>query len=706
MPRSLRLTLLLIPMCLSVLVQALPGRAQQSSVRFAFADTTLLRDTLGLSFARLFPVADSLQMTPDTVRALMVRYRLTMPRLLHLSDSLTVPVDSVGAFMERQKLNPLANAGAARRTDFQYTSGYDIQRTSSTWTNGSTYRMSKGKSYLNNLTNIELQRITSGSQLSLRQNREATTEAGLAVSNRLSFGARSYQMRFFSADPGSPVSQDETKNEYGLTARAQKGGSKLNTEVNLRSGYLDDRNSTAIKRGASGSADGRIRYNVPGLLQQDLSGTLTGNVSRTRPPTYPIDMRTHDLSSNLHGTLVLFPNSNGRVNLNYGARRTLVQNATDSTHINSIKSNNNSLDGTVRLRSDNDHYLDLNASTSRTGSATGQTTSKGGKATLRWSLAGWSVDANYNDDRTLAVHTRQRGGGGYDEHDASRSAEAVFLHSFGAAMIAKLQTNIGLDRYRYQATADSATPPTPRDTYRQIYRSELLYNPSQKLSSGVALQVSLNRTINIRAATTGSNSDTWSYRGEWRWSYRVLRSMTVNQSNQVQADYQNYPFAPTRNSLSLSYNNTTALSTVFPGGLSIDLQHTASRNPRGNYTLQSDGGNALLLSDDALNYILSASLRYAPVTAIALHVDPRYTSADRSGTTNGVMGRQRIDQRLDFSGGVDVNWKVGRTGNLTGRIGRTFTDTRTTNYSNGLPQPSPSSLNDYWNGNLQLTWNL
>ena len=41
---------------------ALPGRAQEDlSGRYAFADSTLLRDTLGLKFQGLFRIADSLE---------------------------------------------------------------------------------------------------------------------------------------------------------------------------------------------------------------------------------------------------------------------------------------------------------------------------------------------------------------------------------------------------------------------------------------------------------------------------------------------------------------------------------------------------------------------------------------------------------------------------------------------------------------------
>jgi hypothetical protein len=706
MSRPRRLILLLIPLSLSVLMQALPGRAQQApSVRYAFADTTLLRDTLNLSFGGLFPLADSLELRPDTLRALMIRYRYTMPRLLHLSDSLGMTVDSVGVFMERQKLNPLAGGGSHRTANsFTYTSGYDIQRTTSTWTNGSQYRVFRGPLYMTNSTNIEMQRIKSGGLTSLRQNREATTEGGLTVSKGLSFGARSYQLRFFSADPGATVAQDETKSEYGFTARGLTTGKRVNTELNLRTGYLDDKSALSIKRGLSGSADGRVRYANPGVLTHDLSGSFSGNLSRTRPPNYPIELNTHDMSSNVRGNLVLLPNSPVRLNVNYGLRNTRVEALAD-TFVNRILNRNNSADATLRMRADADRYLDLNASAGRTVSVSGTNNSAGGHATVRWLLMGWAVDANYTDSRSTAIYKRQRGGGGYDEHGTNRSADTQMLRNFGGRIIGKLLANVALDRYRYVIHSDSATQ-TPRDSYRQSYRTEIVYNPSQRLSSGVALQVSLNRTVNILATTTSSNLDTRSYRTEWRWSYRVSHSLTVTQNNQIQADYQQYPFSPSRNTLALSYNNTTALAAALPGGLSIDVQHNASQAPRGSYTVQTDGGNALQLSDDTENYLLSSSVRYSPFAGISLHIDPRYLATDRSGTTNGVQARQRSDKRLDFSGGVDVNWHVGQKGMLTGRIGRTLSAQRTTSYAGGVPTISPRAETDFWNGNLQLTWTL
>src|SRR5262245_41353565 len=134
MTRCQRLALLLVPLVLGAISAALPGRAQTSSAnRFAFADTTLLRDTLGLSFGRLFPLADSLQITPDTLRALSVRYRFNPDRLVHLADSLRVPVDSVGVVLERERFNPLARTGGEPVTEMTYTTTYTVQQTQNSW---------------------------------------------------------------------------------------------------------------------------------------------------------------------------------------------------------------------------------------------------------------------------------------------------------------------------------------------------------------------------------------------------------------------------------------------------------------------------------------------------------------------------------------------------------------------------------------------
>ena len=726
-----RISLLILPLSLFLLAQAHPGRAQQAATaRYAFADTTLLRDTLGLRFNGLFPAADSLQIIPDSLRAMMIRYRLVVPRmsivrLVQLADSMRVPVDSVGPVFQRERFNPLANRGEQQSaTDFQYTSGYDIQRTTTTWTNGSQFRLVHGPTYLNNLTNIELQRFSSGGVITQRQNREATTEAGLTPNRNMSFGGRSYQLRFFSIDPGSPTTQDETKNEYSLTARAQKNYRTVRTEANLRSGWLDDNSTASIKRGFSGSADGKLRVQRGTSFSHDLSGSLTGNLSRTRQPAQITDINTRDYSTNVRGNLAVLPNAPVGVNVNYAFRNTRVEtpfgtvrvdtirtppgglDTVNTVLINSIVNRSKSADATLRMRVDNDRSLTFTASLNRSESPNGSRRDGGGKSTMRWILSGAVLDANYSDTRATSVFLRQRNGGGYLERTLARAADGQLVRTMGPRFVVRAIAGIGLDQYRYLAQADSATPPSPRDAYRQQYRAELSYNPSTKFTTGVVLQVSLNRAINLSASTTGSNNDVRSYRGEWRWNYRLFRSLTVTQNNQITADYTRYPFAPARNTLSLNHNTITSLAAQLPGNFFIDVQHNASRLPRGSYLRESDGLDYLQLSDDSRSYTLNTAIRYQPAPALGIHLEPRYQSSERSGTVNSVPTKQRADKNLSFSGGVDLNWRVGRKGQLTGRLSRNYTDQRTLNYQGGVGNLTPRSETDYWNGNLQLSWTL
>src|SRR5439155_25716545 len=98
MTRILRRFLLVVPLAIGLAAAHVPGGAQTvtgpASGRFAFADTTLLRDTLDLKFDRLFPLADSLGLAPDTLRALAARYRMSLAPTTFLPDSLRTPVDS------------------------------------------------------------------------------------------------------------------------------------------------------------------------------------------------------------------------------------------------------------------------------------------------------------------------------------------------------------------------------------------------------------------------------------------------------------------------------------------------------------------------------------------------------------------------------------------------------------------------------------
>lgn len=711
MARPTRLFLALLPLVVSLLVLALPGRAQQAvSSRYAFADTTLLRDTLGLDFRRLFPVADSLQVTPDTLRAHMIRFRMSMAQLVYLADSLGMPVDSVGRVMERERFSPLAAVDRhIRRSDFSYSTSYDIQRTTTIWSNNSIYNAQRGPHYLNQVTTIGLQRLTNAGKVTPHQTRQSTTELGSRFSKNFSLGGQADLYRLNTRDPGSPTGHSESKDELTFTLHSKQAPSKhVSSELNFRSGYLNDEKvGTELKRGVLGDLNGRVRLTRGQWLSNDLSAQVNGNLSRTRRPEALATLNARDQSTIARGSLALFNSSPASLNLNYNTRRTLVEAPLDLVRLNRIRTANDGVDATLRLRRDNERFVNLTGSTARSHTQSGLRTDHGGKAVLRWGLGPWAIDANYGDTRTRSEVIRQRGGGGYIEKSTSRSAQGLVSRAFSPRITGKLTTDISLGQYRYVATADSATPPSIRDSYRQGYRIESIYSSrSRKLSGNLSLDVSLARGINLERRSSSSNSDTRSYRSTWIWNYQALSKLTATQSNSISADYQFFPFGADRNALSLSYNNDTRLSAIVTPRLTIDLRHLSSQQPRGSYTRLGDGNEYLKLSDNGQNFSLSTTISYRPSRALAISLTPDYAANSRSGTLNGVESKQREDRRLNFSGAVQVDQPIGRTGHLAGRIGRTYLDTRNTSWQAGVATLSPRSESDFWNGHLELTWRL
>lgn len=706
-----RLSLLAVPLALAVGSIAPPGRAQQAgSSRYAFADTLLLRDTLGLSFDGIFPAADSLGLPPDTLRALMIRYRFPLSRMIHLSDSLGVPVDSVGVVVDRERFNPLAGPAGIRRDEnaFRFTSGWNSTRTTSSWSNNSEYRVRRGPWYANNRTDVNLERYRSVAGTTLRQTRDMTSEAGARISDRQSFGLWAHTMLYDSFDPNATSNQQETLNEFKLTARTQRRGRRgANTDLNLLAGYLlNDKLALEVKRGLTGRADGRMRSVAGDWFTNDLSGGTSANLARTRRPQAVQELRALDLATNIAGTLTLFAQRPVGMNVSYNLRRTRVDTPTDSGVVNTIRQANEGVNATLRLRRDNERTLSLVGNAGNALNQNGRRRDGGGKATLRWVLRGWAVDGNYSDLRATSDYPRQKNAFGYREFGTNRAADAQFQRALGSRVQAKVATSISLSRYRYESTAAAATPPPPRDTYRQSYRAEGRYNPTLRLTSSTALEVVLARTINIERATTSSNNDSRTYRAEWTWSYQMLKGLTVSQNNQISADYRFYPFAPDRNTLGLNYNTITTLNTVLTPRLSMSVMHSFQEQPRGSYTRQADGLEYLRLSDEAENYGLHASIRYAPTPAVSFSLEPDYRANVRSGTTNGVSARQRDDRRLNLAGRVDLNLQIGRKGTLAGGIARNFDDSRSTTFTNGIGALSPRSITDYWNGSLTFTWQL
>jgi hypothetical protein len=692
----------------------LPGPSSAQTSRFAFADTSVLRDTLGLHFDHLLEAADSLtnayqrELTPDSLRAHIIRYRLPLPRLLALSDSMHVDADSVGIFIDRERFNPLAaNYSTNGQTTFKYQTDYSIGKTTTNWHNNVDFLTQRGPMLVRNNTDVSIDRNNSTAGLSIRNTRLSTTQATWRVTPRASMGGVAKITGFDAIDPGGLADQAERTAEFQFTSQVKRPMRRgFGVDANLLAGFLNVQNVSQIKRGLSGDLNGHSRQERGDWFAHDLTADVNGNLSRTRRPTSAFTLGTHDLSGSVRGGMQVYQASPVGLNVNYQARRTTVETPTDADTVNRILTTNASVDGTVRFRVDNNRYLNVTGNLGTSTTLQGTLHENGWKSQLRWVRGLWALDANGGNTLRHNQRPRQLNGGGYNDDTDDRSASVELNRPFGRRLTTKLNGEIGLSQFRSTVTADSAQPPTPRDSYRQMYRIETKYLPTETFNTTVALEVSLNRSINLPSTSTSNNTDTRSYRAEWRWSYRLLRGLTASQVNTVQSDYEFFPFSPERNDLSLNYTSSTTLNAVITPRLSIDLTHNALQQPHGDWRVLPDGSGVLLPADENLNYTLRAQVAWQFSKGMSLNLIPEYIATDRTGTTNGEETPVRNTRRLALSGGANIDLPLGHHGHLTGDIHRIFSDDRSTTYRAGVPQPSPLAEQDYWQGGIGLSWDL
>ena len=711
-----RLSVLIVPLLLGA-AGTVPGRAQTpSGGRFAFADTTLLRDTLGLHFNGLFPLADSLGMVPDTLRGLSIRYRYPLLRIVALAESLGVPVDSVGPILLRERFNPLASAG--RRVDqFTYSSNYSVQQTSSNWANTADYNLVRGAFFLRNSTNIGIERYRSGGYTQIRDSRNAQTESGWRFSPNFSLGGRANLDRFSNnGGRASTSTEGETKNEYQFSMRSRQLPAKgLTSEANVFGGLLDLAGFQQEKRGLSGDVNGRIRYTRGTWLAHDTQGQITGNRARTRGGTNSsARLTTADFSNNLRGTLGLFQSAPASLNVNYALRNIRVETPSADSVVR-VRTNSKNLDIAGRLRLDNERYANITRHFGTNRQASVQTpSSQNSRSEDGWSTSGrlswrqFSLDGNFNLSRANSEYPRRVVTGGYAEASRSRAVDGTLTWNLSRQVNAKLTGNVRLDSYRYNVIGRFPSPPVNRESYQQSYRLDANYIRSERMNSTIGMTVSRSLFLNLPAASTAANSETREYRADWRWSYRIFTGLTATQRNQVSASYTLYtnPSSQANNRLGIDYSSYTTLNAVVTPRFSMDLTHNARYQPSGNYVRYPDGFEYLRKSDENQSFSLQSRVSYTPFTGISLLIQPEYFANDRLAAGPSGIQPQRAGRTLKFSGGASLNLPLGSGGQLTGDIRRTFSDDRSTTYSNGVPRPSPRSEVDFWNGALSVSWQL
>jgi hypothetical protein len=712
--RLTRLAVLLVPVLLGLLAMAHPGWAQAPATRYAFADTTLLRDTLGIKFDALFPLADSLRVTPDTLRALAVRYAAPLWRIVRLADSLAVTPDSISAVLERERFNPLA-ASSRYVNQFGYRTTYDIQRTAGTWNNDAQWNYVAHGLVLNNNTIITLIRNSAVNGTSLQQTRQSTTEAGWRFSPDVSLGSRVRLYRFDTHYPTGGLGETETTNEIAAPLRLRAKPSKsLSAELNLLPGFLDTQGTRVIKRGTSGDLNGKLRYVRGNTLTHEITTQLSGNMARTRPPLVDTTLHTRDYARNVSGLLTMFNTSPVGLNANYRFRRSVVESPLEASgSVQKLLNENNGVDLTLRGRLDADRTVNVTANYGRSRTMQNSTTNSfstrrdlGMGVDGRYTLFGVLFEGQFRNALTRSEYPLRGANGGYGESLHVRSVQLSGSRTLGGRLTLKARGSVDLSSSRIYIIGVYPTPPVDRDAYRQNYRLEASYVGSEKFNTRTALDVSRTLSINIPAASVTSNSEGRTYSAEWNWNYRLLPGLTAVQTNTVTADYLFYTFKPRNNRLGMLYRTTTTMTATLSPRFGFDLSHNTVYQPAGNYVMQPDGFDALTLADKNQNYALRASFSYRPTPAFILSFDPTYYASDRGSTTNGVLQTTRKDRSFDFSGRANINIPVGKRGRLTGNIARSTNSTLATTYSRGIPRAVPGTTLDYWNGSLQLSWDM
>lgn len=699
---------------------AVPGRAQQApGGRFAFADTTLMRDTLGLSFKGLFPIADSLQMLPADLRGLSIRYRYSLARLLKLSDSLHVVVDSVGPVMLRERYNPLATSARRRGNQFTYRSRYDIQRYSTTWENTTDFFVPVGKVLITGSSRSQFDRRQNVGSTSLDQTRSLHTGAGWTFSRNLSATAAADLSRTDNRARGLYNSRiDDNSYSLSVTTRHQPRPG-MTSELSFSGGFVNNKGSDLEKRSLSGGVNGRVRNTSGSWLTHDASGSFSGGVGNTRLPGTVEYLRAQDGTSTLRGTLGLFTNAPIGLNLNYNLRDQTYETPTDSGVVQKVLSGNQGIDMSLRFRRDNNRYITVapRLANSQTASATSPTSQnsrrdRGLTMSGRYGFGSASLDGSFG--RTLSnTKYPKRGGasGGYAEDRDARSVDGTLQWELTRRITAKVTGSVRLDRLRYAVLGSYPNLPVPRDQYDQSYRMEGKYTFSQRFNTGLGAEVGRSLFVNIPAASTAANTETRRYRANWNWNFRLLPGLTANQTNTLNASYVYYTFLPaSADRLVLDYYTQTKLDADVTPRLRITISNDFRYQPTGGFApldgALDDGNSYFSQADENFLSILVATMTYSLGQALSFSVTPIYTATDRKGIIDGVAVPQTATRALGLTGSANLNVPIGRRGQLTGSLSKNFNADHRISYTSGVPDNQPRVETDFWSGGLQLSWEL
>ena len=157
-----------------------------------------------------------------------------------------------------------------------------------------------------------------------------------------------------------------------------------------------------------------------------------------------------------------------------------------------------------------------------------------------------------------------------------------------------------------------------------------------------------------------------------------------------------------------SARSIAKLAPVLSPRFTFDITHNSRYSPSGDYVTDPlDGLRYFLPADETQVYSLLAIMSYTPSPIISINFRPEFMVNDRSGTdADGNLQPTRSARTLNFSGGANVNLPIGTRGRLSGTLNRNFQANRTVDYVQGVPESGPVGESDYWQGSLQLSWDM
>ena len=392
-----------------------------------------------------------------------------------------------------------------------------------------------GSLFLQNTTNVQIDRYTAGTQTSLRS--PALGDRGrLAVLAGL-LPRRAGQPRPFQQPrPGSINNQGESKNDFQLSIRTrQQPRRALRSEVNFFSGLLDLSNFQQIKRGASADLNGTLRLQSR-YVTHDLSGQVNGNLSRTRTPRphqHPHERPEQQPARHPRaparqagGTQpeLLHPPHPGRDPHGLGHDPA-------GAHVQQQRRRHPAPASEQRpLRERRP-----GATAPRTRRRAARSTPRPAAQDLgfgldgRFLLAGWNLESRFSLTNSRSEYPTRAATGGYGESLKVATIDGTLSRKLTRKILLRATGSVSLNSYRYFIIGNYPNPPVNRDQYRQNYRIETQYSGSTRFNSGLVLDVTRNLLVNLRAGSTASNTEASAYRAEWRWSYRMLPGLTATQ---------------------------------------------------------------------------------------------------------------------------------------------------------------------------------